>query len=85
MIFIITVNDLVKILQIGEVNFSFLKNDNSTRNVSGTLKPELITSDKKYNKKEHSSNYKNVRFFDLEKNQWRSLSKNIKTVTLAYD
>jgi hypothetical protein len=83
----ISVEDLHKELLTSEVYFSFLKNDNTMRNVRGTLKLDLIPENKRKKsfKQEETSTYKNLRFFDLDKNEWRSLSSNIKVVTLMYE
>jgi len=88
MTYTINIEDLTKQLLLGEFSFSFLKNDNSIRNVKGTLNKDLIKQYSKYsNESKSSKNYKckNLRFFDLEINEWRSINKNIKTVTLNYE
>jgi hypothetical protein len=80
----ISVDDLVKQLKIDRVRFSFLKKDNTMRNVFGTLRPEFIPNGKDI-KESEGKIYKNVRFYDLEKNGWRSLPSNTRVVNLTYE
>jgi hypothetical protein len=54
-----------------------MKKDGTLRNAVGTLHETLIPED--HRPKDPSINYANgdnLKYFDLEKNAWRSLSKN---------
>jgi len=78
----ITVKKLAKLLSEGEVNFSFTKKDGTERIVKATLNENLIPKNhlpKEDTKKVNGSNQK---FYDLDKNEWRSLSYDTKKVTL---
>jgi hypothetical protein len=76
----ILVKTLTKLLNEGEVNFSFTKKDGSERVTKATRNYDLIPEDHKpTNETEESTN---LRFFDLDKEGWRSLSKDTKKVTL---
>jgi len=58
------------------VSFSFMKKDGKIRNAIGTLHESLIPEE--WKPKDPSINYANgdnLKYFDLEKNAWRSLSK----------
>ena len=59
------------------VSFTFMKKDGTLRNAVGTLHETLIPEECK--PKDPSINYANgdnLKYFDLEKGAWRSLSKN---------
>ena len=54
------------------VHFSYQKADGVLREALGTLNQDLIPADKK--PKDSSINYgNNLKYYDLEKNAWRSL------------
>ena len=62
----LTVDELKELLKKQKVTFEFKKKDGTSRKAVGTLNEELIPTVKKEKK--------NVSFFDLEKNAWRSIS-----------
>lgn len=64
-----------------KVNFEFVKNDGTTRKAFGTLCPEYIPEN--FKPKDSSANVTSLRFFDLEKNEWRSISKNVEKVNVS--
>jgi len=67
------------------VYFSYLKKDGTRRNALGTLNPKCIPDefrlDTSINEDKHF-NGTNLKYFDLEKNGWRSLSYDVSTVTI---
>ena len=78
-IIILTVDELRTILREGTVNFQYTKRDGTERFACGTLKPEYIPEEMKPS---DNSTYKanNLRYFDLDKNEWRSISGDTKDV-----
>ena len=84
MMYTITTEDLKTQLQLGNVYFSFLKKNNTMKNVNGTLKEELIPKEKRIVNNKNKE-YVNLRFFDLDKKEWRSMPKDTKVVTLLYE
>ena len=64
------------------VSFSFMKKDGTMRNAVGTLHMDLIPEGMK--PKDSSANFvgDNLKYFDLEKNAWRSLSKDCSLVQI---
>lgn len=63
------------------VVFSYIKKDGSMRNAIGTLNEKLIPEEFKP-KDASSNNGKNLKYFDLEKNSWRSLKIDCSIVTI---
>jgi len=67
------------------IEFTFVKKDGSDRNAIGTLNENLIplehhiVEDPSTNSKKVSPNF---RYYDLEKNGWRSISKDTKEVKI---
>lgn len=66
--------DLSELLQTKVVEFSFKKNNGDIRFVLGTSAEECIPEDKipKNPITEAGTNYTTIRFFDLNKKEWRS-------------
>ncbi len=63
------------------VHFTYFKVDGSTRIATGTLNESLIPEGMM--PKDSSTNTgKNLRYFDLDKNAWRSLGKDVKLVQM---
>ena len=63
------------------VNFSYFKKDGKCRSAVGTLHEKLIPAEMKPN--DASTNTGGTfRYFDLEKNAWRSLHKDCQMVTM---
>jgi len=89
--FDIDINDLRENLRGSTpVYFSYLKKDGSVRNALGTLNPSIIPlefqpdidpKDASFDltERNHSTN---VKYFDLEKNGWRSISYDVSTVSI---
>ena len=70
----ITVDELKFLLQKGEVHFIFEKTDGTKRDAKGTLREDLIPEDMKPLESYMNPKAKNPKYFDLDKNAWRSLS-----------
>lgn len=62
--------ELSELLQTKVVEFSFKKNNGEIRFVFGTSNPECIPKDKQA--KDQITTHQTIRFFDLNKNEWRS-------------
>ena len=69
---------LKEILTMEKVYFEYKKRDGTIRKAFGTLQYAFIPEEKQPKNSLYESS--NVRFFDLEKNEWRSISKNVKEV-----
>lgn len=67
----ITLDELKDLLREQKVSFEFTKKDGTLRKALGTLNEKLIPEEKK--PKSTSRKTTNVRFFDLDKNAWRSV------------
>ena len=84
--FIITIDELKSNLQgSSPVEFTYFKSDGTSRNAKGTLFPSLIPE--KFQPKDSSLSEdppkrKNLRYFDLDKMNWRSLKSDSKIVSL---
>jgi len=76
----ISVELLIEILKMEKAYFEYAKKDGSIRKAYGTLQYAFIPEDKYPKNSLYESN--NVRFFDLEKNEWRSISKDVKEVSI---
>lgn len=74
--------ELREMLHMGRVIFSYKKKDGSTRGALGTLNMEHIPEE--FHPKDSSENieYKNLRYFDIQKNGWRSISGDINEITV---
>jgi len=68
-----------KMLQKGKVHFEYAKVDGTLREALGTLNPELIPVEMQP-KESRPTDYVNLRYFDLDKNAWRSISGDTKEV-----
>jgi hypothetical protein len=71
------------------VYFSYLKKDGSVRNALGTINQKLIPLEFRFSKDELNPNFlienelsTNVKYFDLEKNGWRSISYDVSIVSI---
>ena len=63
------------------VNFSYFKKDGGLRSAVGTLNENLIPD--AFKPKDSSlNNGENLKYFDLEKNAWRSLHSQCELVTI---
>lgn len=78
----IKINALKELLDEHKVEFSFEKKDGSLRKAKGTLNskfiPEAMLPKEDFVNKKST----NLKYFDLEKNSWRSLSYDCSTVSL---
>lgn len=89
---VIDVNDLRERLKNDKVYFQYEKIDGTVRKAHGTLNIRLIPENLRPKDKDDSSNdvidssmntkIKNIKYFDIEKEQWRSISKNVLTVEI---
>lgn len=73
-------------LQEGIVTFSYRKTNGEDRVATGTTKMSLVPEDKRpqnNNANEYSSGM-TQKYFDIEKNAWRSLRKDNLVVVLRY-
>ena len=69
------------LLGASPVHFTYFKLDGSTRMATGTLHESLIPEDLR--PKDSSVNVgDNLKYFDLDKNAWRSLGKDVKLVQM---
>jgi len=75
----LTIDELKLLLRKKEMNFEYEKLDGTLRKARGTLKSELIPENMQ---PKDSSTYQatNLRYFDLDKNAWRSISNEVKKV-----
>lgn len=70
----ISSEELISRLQEGETRFRFMKMDGSLREARGTTNLRLVPADlhpSPIPKQKHPDNV--IRYFDLDKNWWRSL------------
>ena len=74
----INIELLKEILLMEKVYFEYKKRDGTIRKAYGTLQYNFIPEDK--HPKDSLYEYSNLRFFDLEKKEWRSISKDVKEV-----
>ena len=68
------------------IYFSYMKKDGTMRNAFGTLNPKLIPEEFKIKDYDPTINEhyngSNLKYFDLEKNGWRSISYDVSLITL---
>ena len=74
--------ELRELLRNGKVKFEFPKNDGTLREAFGTLFPKYIPLE--FQLKDSSRNIHTLRYFDLEKNAWRSISESTQVIKV-YD
>ena len=79
---VISIDEFRDMLRNGSpVTFQFFKKDNTARLAIGTLNEKYIPVDML--PKDSSGNVsKNVKFFDMEKNAWRSIPTDCNAVTI---
>jgi len=71
--FDISIEDLRRNLQgTTPVRFSYFKKDGTLRNATGTLNEHLIPGEM-MPKDSSTNNGENLKYYDLEKNAWRSI------------
>ncbi len=78
----IKIEELKEFLHLGEVSFIFEKKDGTKREALGTLKNDLIPEDMKPVENHLNPKATNPKYFDLEKNGWRSLSYDASTIDI---
>ena len=78
----IEIIELKEFLKLGKVKFIFDKKDGSKREAWGTLNEDLIPGEKKSMDEHLNPKASNPKYFDLEKNAWRSLSYDASTVDI---
>jgi len=76
----LTIDELKILLKSGKVHFEYKKKDGSLREANGTLLMDIIPENKK--PKGEEKEYKNLRYFDLDINEWRSIANEISEVTV---
>jgi hypothetical protein len=78
----ITINELKEKLKSSElIKFSYLKVNGELREALGTLNPNFILPE--FQPKDSSTNYgNNLRYFDIDKNGWRSISENCSNINI---
>jgi hypothetical protein len=77
----ITLDELKELLREQRVSFEFKKKDGTDRIAFGTLKEEFIPEEKRPKTKSKRKTT-NLRFFDLDKNGWRSVYSGTQTIIL---
>ena len=77
---LVKTEEFKEILRMGKVHFEYTKKDGTLREAIGTLNPELIPGDMK--PKDSSTNITNTRYYDLDKNAWRSISYETKEINV---
>lgn len=69
------IENLIDKMKIGKCSFSFLKSDNTERKAIGTLSNDFIPNEKlpknKGTNDNQSTNTLIVKYFDIEKQEWR--------------
>jgi hypothetical protein len=79
----ITVDELFENLKKTTVEFSYVKNDGTVRKAKGTLKTSLIPENKRPKNEDDANTPEKLSYFDLDKGQWRSVSKRTSTIEVA--
>ena len=79
----ISIELLKEILGIEKVYFEYMKQDGTIRKAYGTRQFTFIPEDKQPKNEADGTLYENVRYFDLEKQEWRSIAKDVKEVDVV--
>ncbi|MFW6281289.1 MAG: SH3 beta-barrel fold-containing protein [bacterium] len=77
----LSISELREKLQKEEVKFTFTKKSGELREALGTLNYNKIPEDKKPSE-DSNDKRTNLIYFDLDKNDWRSLPKDASTVEI---
>jgi len=77
---IISIKALRNILQEGKIRFEYEKKDGSKRQAYGTLWEGCIPDDKKPSGMGYVGS--NLRYYDLDKEAWRSIGTDVSTVKI---
>ena len=75
-----TTENLKTLLREGKVHFEYTKSNGEIRQANGTLKGDLIPD--KFTEKTNLIAFTNLRYFDLDKQSWRSISKDTTEVEI---
>ena len=78
----VNTDKLKELLVKDKIEFSFKKKDGSLREAKGTLNSEFIPESMLPKEDFVNKKSTNLKYFDLEKNAWRSLSYDCSTVSL---
>ena len=76
----VAMNELKEVLQMERAWFEYTKKDGTIRKAYGTLQYAFIPEN--LHPKDPYKKYVNFRYFDLEKNAWRSISSDIQEVNV---
>jgi len=77
----VKIEELRSILQMEKAHFEYKKRDGTLREAYGTLQFTFIPENMQP-KDGDNREYKNFRYFDLDKNAWRSISGDITEVNV---
>jgi len=71
---VIKTEELKEMLKAGKVHFEFTKRDGTLREAFGTLNMNYIPENMRPSDSSTNRNITTLRYFDLDKNEWRSVS-----------
>ena len=71
---VIKTEELKEMLKLGKVHFEFIKRDGTLREALGTLNMNYIPENMRPSDSSTNRNITTLRYFDLDKNEWRSVS-----------
>ena len=71
---VIKTEELKEMLKTGKVHFEFAKRDGTLREAFGTLNMNYIPENMRPSDSSTNRNITTLRYFDLDKNEWRSVS-----------
>jgi len=79
----VSINELQAELHSGSaITFSFVKKDGTTRDAVGTLSENLIPKEHLAKDDLNNSVSSNLKYYDLEKNGWRSLATDCSIINI---
>jgi len=78
----VKIEELREILQMEKAHFEYNKRDGTLREAYGTLQFAFIPENMQPKDGSTNDKYRNFRYYDLDKNAWRSISGNITEVTV---
>jgi len=76
----VTIGELHDILQRDRVHFEYKKKDGTLRQAHGTLQIAFIPESLQPKDSQMKREYANFRYFDLDKNAWRSIGSDVAEV-----
>ena len=77
-----TTENLKTLLKEGKVHFEYTKSNGEIRQANGTLNADLIPTKYVFVDKLNAIEFTNLRYFDLDKQSWRSISKDTTEVEI---